>query len=106
MPESVRKPPLLEHQPCPTAIFAANLVFIAGILRVLAAIGIQCPGEIEVMCSDDAEWLDVFQPRISTVAQPSYEVGVRAAELLQKRTQHPRRRFEIILLRPALRIGQ
>ncbi len=97
---------LLEHQPRPTAIFAANLVFITGILRVLAANGIQCPGEIEVMCSDDAEWLDVFQPRISTVVQPSYEVGVRAAELLLKRIQHPRRRFEMILLEPELRIRQ
>lgn len=97
---------LLELHPRPTAIFAANLVFITGILRGLASNGIACPGEIEVMCSDDAEWLDVFQPRISTVVQPSYEVGVRAAGLLLKRIQHPNRPFETILLEPELRIRQ
>ncbi len=96
---------LLDRQPRPTAIFAANLVFITGILRALAANDIRCPGEIEVMASDDAEWLDVFQPRISTVIQPSYEVGVKAAELLLKRIRHPKRPFQTILLEPQLRAG-
>ncbi|MEP7365233.1 MAG: substrate-binding domain-containing protein, partial [Acidobacteriota bacterium] len=45
-------------------------------------------------------------PRISTVIQPSYEVGVRAAELLLKRIENPKRAFKTILLAPQLRIRE
>lgn len=95
---------LLDQRPRPAAIFAANLVFITGILRALEGCNLKCPDDFEVMCSDDAEWLDVFQPRISTVIQPSYEVGVKAAEMLLKRIRHPKRPFETLLLEPHLRI--
>ena len=56
------------------------------------------------MSSDDSEWLDVFEPRISTIAQPSYEMGAKAAELLLKRIKAPNRRFEQIVLEPELMI--
>jgi DNA-binding LacI/PurR family transcriptional regulator len=86
----------------PTAIFAANLPMMAGVLRALKEHGLHCPADIEVMCSDDSDWLDVFGPAISTVAQPSYEMGLRAAELLLKRIKSPGRRFEKIVLEPEL----
>lgn len=97
---------LLGLHPRPSAAFAANLVFITGILRALEASGVSCPAEFEVLCSDDAEWLDVFQPRITTVIQPSYEVGARAAELLLRRIRHPKRPFETVLLEPRLRVRE
>jgi DNA-binding LacI/PurR family transcriptional regulator len=46
----------------------------------------------------------MFQPPLSTIVQPGYEVGTRAAELLLKRIAHPKRKHEVILLKPELRI--
>ena len=90
----------------PTAIFAANFLLMTGILKALQELGTRCPDHVEVMSSDDSEWLDVFSPRISTVAQPSYEMGEKAAKLLLKRIKTPKRRFQQIVLQPELRIRE
>jgi LacI family transcriptional regulator len=95
---------LLDLRPAITAIFADNLLLVTGILHAFRERGIRCPQDVEVMSSDDAEWLDVFEPKISTVVQPSYELGVAAAELLLKRLRKPGRRFQKVLLQPNLKI--
>lgn len=95
---------LLDLEPRVTAIFADNLLLVTGILQALRERNIACPAGMEVMSSDDAEWLDVFDPPISTVVQPSYELGCAAATLLLKRVRHPARKLEKILLQPTLRI--
>jgi DNA-binding LacI/PurR family transcriptional regulator len=95
---------LLDLQVPPTAIFASNFLMMTGVLKGLKERGISCPQGVEVMSSDDAEWLDVFQPPISTVVQPSYEMGVKSAQLLLKRIKSPNRRFEQIVLEPQLMI--
>jgi len=77
---------------------------MTGALRALKESGVRSPEDVEVMSSDDSEWLDVFEPRISTAAQPSYSMGAKAAELLLKRMKSPRRRFEQIILEPELKI--
>lgn len=88
----------------PTAIFASNFLMMTGVLRALQERGLRCHADVEVMSSDDSEWLDVFTPRISTVVQPGYEMGAQSAELLLKRMQSPNRRFEQLVLEPELRI--
>jgi DNA-binding LacI/PurR family transcriptional regulator len=59
---------------------------------------------VEIVSSDDAEWLDVIHPPISAIVQPSYDLGVKAAETLLKRIKHPKRAQERILLRPELKV--
>lgn len=88
----------------PTALFVDNLVMTIGVLRALQVLHLECPKDVEVMSSDDAEWLDVFRPVISTVVQPSYQLGVRAAEMLLRRIRHPGRPHEKVLLKPTLHI--
>lgn len=95
---------LLDLPQPPSAIFADDLVLTTGIIRVLIERGLKCPDDVEVMSSDDAEWLDAFRPPVSTVVQPSCEIGRLGAELLLRRIRYPRRAFERILLRPELRI--
>jgi LacI family transcriptional regulator len=95
---------LLDVQPRLTAIFVDNLVTTTGVLKALQERQLRCPQDIELMSSDDADWLDVFQPSISTVVQPSYEVGAKAAETVLKRIKHPKRPFQTLLLKPALKI--
>jgi LacI family transcriptional regulator len=88
----------------PTAIFTDNLVVATGLLKALQERGLRCPEDVEVVSSDDAEWLDVFRPPITTVVQPSYDLGAQAAEVLIKRMKHPKRPVQKVLLRPALKV--
>ena len=77
---------------------------MTGVLRALKESGLECPRDVQVLCSDDSEWLDVFRPPITTVVQPSYTMGERAADLLLKRIQRPARKFETVLLEPELHV--
>lgn len=95
---------LLDLPEPPTAIFTANFLMMTGVLKALQDRKLKCPRDVEVMSSDDSEWLDVFEPRISTVIQPSYEMGAEAARLLLKRIKEPNRAFEQIVLPPQLMI--
>jgi DNA-binding LacI/PurR family transcriptional regulator len=95
---------LLDLPQPPTAIFADNLVISTGILKGLKERKQRIPEDVELVSSDDAEWLDVFQPAITTVVQPSYQLGMQSAELLLKRIRHPGRAYQKILLKPELKI--
>ncbi|MFN3325678.1 MAG: LacI family DNA-binding transcriptional regulator [Bryobacteraceae bacterium] len=86
----------------PTAVFAANFLMMVGVLRGLKDLRLAVPQQVEVMSSDDSEWLDVFQPRISTVAQPSYTMGEAAADMLLHRLKHPDEPPRRVLLKPDL----
>lgn len=95
---------LLDLPQPPTAIFADNLILSTGILKAFHERGVRCPEDVELVSSDDAEWLDVFRPPITTVVQPSYELGVKAAEVLLRRIRYPRRPIQKVLLEPKLRV--
>jgi LacI family transcriptional regulator len=88
----------------PTALFADNLVVGVGALRGVQIAGRRVPQDVMIVSSDDADWLDAFRPALSTIVQPSYQLGFRAAELLLKRIRHPNRPYETVLLTPELRI--
>ena len=44
--------------------------------------GLKIPDEISVIGFDDMPWASLLQPPLTAVAQPTYELGQRAAELL------------------------
>lgn len=69
----------------PTAVFATNNLMAIGLMRAVAECGLRCPQDISVACFDDFEWASVFHPRLTTVAQPTYDMGTKAAELLLAR---------------------
>jgi LacI family transcriptional regulator len=95
---------LLSMNPRPTAIFASNFLMMTGALRGVKESGLRSPEDVQVVSSDDSEWLDVFSPPITTVVQPSYAMGENAADLLLKRLEKPSRRFETIVLEPQLHV--
>ena len=53
---------------------------------------------------DDFEWADLLAPRLTTVAQPSRELGVTAARMLFARLAAPDRPPRTVHLRPTLQI--
>jgi len=83
----------------PTAIFASNNLMVIGLMRAVTERGLGCPAAVSVVGFDDFDWASVFQPRLTTVAQPTYEMGVKAAGLLFARMggERSRERQEIVL---------
>ena len=58
---------------------------MTGCLAGCRAHGIHVPDQMELMTWSDSPFLDVFDPPISSVEQPSAEMGERAAELILRR---------------------
>jgi LacI family transcriptional regulator len=55
------------------------------VLHALNAAGIHIPRQIAVAGFDDFEMADVFQPALTVVRQPTYQLGEVAANLLFQR---------------------
>jgi len=99
--EKVRE--LLSMQPLPEAIFATNYLINLEVLAAVKEGGLRVPGDVAIMGFDDAEWTPLLDPPLTTVAQPTYEMGRRAAELLVKRIESKRPRKPMLhLMEPQL----
>jgi LacI family transcriptional regulator len=88
----------------PTALITANNLMTVGALRALRDAHVNVPDDIALAGFDDFEWADLLAPRLTTVAQPSRELGVTAARLLFARLGAPDRTPTTIRLRPTVRI--
>lgn len=71
----------------PTAIFVCNGVMTLGALKALEELNIRCPEEIALATFDDLAVDNPFHPHLTTVVQPSYEMGARAAGILIDRIE-------------------
>ena len=71
----------------PDAVFACNGVMALGVLESLEEAGIRCPGDIVLATVDDLPGESLAHRRVTTVLQPSYEIGSRAANLLMDRVE-------------------
>jgi LacI family transcriptional regulator len=56
-----------------------------GALKAIHELGMKIPAELALVSFDDEEWFESVRPRISGVAQPAYDLGVRAAEIVMDR---------------------
>ncbi|PLS16053.1 LacI family transcriptional regulator [Bacillus sp. M6-12] len=72
----------LEHSP--TAVFAANDEMAIGAVKAIKSKGLKVPEDISVVGFDDIKFASVFEPAITTIAQPTFELGKIAMELLLK----------------------
>lgn len=68
---------LLEQQR-PTAIIAADGPMGVGALKALRARGLRVPHDMSLICFDDAPWFDLFDPPLTTIAQPIEELAKSA----------------------------
>ena len=73
---------LLDRDAGPTAIAAANDLLALGCYDVFAERGIACPEEISVVGFNDMPFAGRFQPPLTTIRIPHYEIGMAAAELM------------------------
>jgi DNA-binding LacI/PurR family transcriptional regulator len=73
----------------PTAIFCSGDVLAMGALEGLRTIGLDVPGDVSVVGHDDIELAGHLS--LTTVHQPLFESGTRAAELLLAGMREPAR---------------
>jgi LacI family transcriptional regulator len=95
----------------PTAIFCCNMTMTLGLMRALAELDIPCPERVSVLGFDDFEWVASFRPQLTAVAQPTYEMGKRATEILVRKMQQKKggaedTKEQVIVLPNELRIRE
>lgn len=92
---------LLSLSPRPTAIFVTNSLMVLGLFMAMHERQLRCPEDIAVVGFDDIVWLSAFHPTLTTVAQPSYELGVQAAELVWSIMEKKRAHDPCMIVLPA-----
>lgn len=72
-----------------TALIAGSTPLAALSLRALARAGMSTPHDVAFATFDGFDNSDLFQPRITTVRQPAFDMGVAAVNLLVERLRSP-----------------
>jgi len=93
---------LLNLDSPPTAIFAANNLMTLGVLEAINNANINIPDDMSIIGFDDMPGLPSISSPLTTVKQPGYEMGRRAAELMFQRIEDPKRETVQIILEPSL----
>jgi LacI family transcriptional regulator len=79
---------LLSPEP-PTAVFAASNLLTLGALQAIHELRLAIPKDIAIVGFDEMPWAMSLRPPLTTVAQPAFDVGRTAAELLLARIREP-----------------
>jgi LacI family transcriptional regulator len=66
----------------PSAVFIGNNKMLLGFMRALAELHVRCPEDVSILGYDDYAWTEHFTPRLTVVAQQTYEMGRRGMEIL------------------------
>ena len=97
---------LLKLSRIPTAVFCANDLLALGVLQSLYAAGVSVPGEMAIVGYDDIELASAAAVPLTSVRQPSAEMGQIAAELLIEESgteaERQRHRHRRVVLEPEL----
>jgi DNA-binding LacI/PurR family transcriptional regulator len=83
----------------PEAIFATNGPTGLGVLRALRDGGLSTPEDIGFVTFDELTVDDLFKPSITTVVQPAYDIGFRAALILLQRIEQGSSGAETVTVR-------
>lgn len=73
---------LLDLPQPPTAIFAFNDLTAIGVINALRQRGYEVPRDFSVVGYDDLEMAPHYYPPLTTVRQPTYNIGERAVNML------------------------
>lgn len=66
----------------PTALFSANDIMAAGVVRAAHERRVRVPEDLAIVGFDDLDQTTMIFPELTTIRQPCVEMGVRAAEIL------------------------
>ncbi|GAA4624616.1 LacI family DNA-binding transcriptional regulator [Actinoallomurus vinaceus] len=73
----------------PDAIFCANDLLALGVLRALSQAGVRVPDDVSLIGYDDIEFSSAAAVPLSSIRQPTYQLGKIATELLLDECDSP-----------------
>jgi LacI family transcriptional regulator len=88
---------ILEMKELPDAIFAVNDPVAIGAMKTLQKHGLKIPEDIAVAGFSDSQKALIIEPNLTSVEQPTFEMGKIAAELLLKQIKHNSKNEDRIL---------
>ncbi|MGF6947649.1 LacI family repressor for deo operon, udp, cdd, tsx, nupC, and nupG [Neobacillus sp. B4I6] len=66
----------------PTAIFVGNDEMAMGAVKAAKSKGVRVPEDLSVVGFDDIKFASIFEPALTTIAQPTFVMGQKAMHLL------------------------
>jgi LacI family transcriptional regulator len=97
---------LLELDPRPTAIFAANDVTALETIAVAGSLGLRVPNDLSVVGFDNVPESALGEPPLTTVEQPIQEMGREAVRLLLELIEDPAQPAARVILPTRLVVRQ
>lgn len=104
MVDAARKAALdvLDRRPLPDAVVASSGLILLGLTEALREARLAVPHQIALAGFDNLPWTRLVEPGITVVAQPVYDLGQAAIELLLQRIAHPLQSVRRVVLRGEL----
>ena len=93
---------LLSRKPLPTAIFAANDLAAVGALNAIEEAGLRVPQDISLVGYDDTSLASMRHLSLTTVHQPTHDIGQMAMDFLVERIRGQRKKARRVVLAPTL----
>jgi LacI family transcriptional regulator len=97
---------LLARRRRPTAVFCANDLLALGAEHALVAAGLRVPEDIAIVGYDDVAFAGMAFVPLTSIKQPAYELGHRAAELLLEEASGEPHNHEQVLFTPEIVIRE
>ena len=88
------------------SVFCGNDLIAIGAMKAAKELGYKVPSEIGVMGFDNSYLAGLVSPSLSTVNQPNYQMGYKAAELLINYIKNPSEPHNEVVLKTELVIRE
>jgi LacI family transcriptional regulator len=86
----------------PTALVAASHLLAVGGMQAFATLKMRIPADVAFEVFDEFPYADLFEPRLTSAAQPNVQVGRAATRLLLRRMRYPDAPFRTVRLKPRI----
>lgn len=93
---------ILDSEYLPDAVFAINDMTAVGMIQCLKDHGVYVPADISVIGFDNIYISGFVEPALTTISQPSHEMGRRAARMLLDAIEQPNCVQENVVMKPTL----
>ena len=92
----------LRRRPLPDALVGSSGLILLGLTEALREADLRFPDAIALAGFDDLPWTRLVEPGITVVAQPIYDIGRAAIDLLLQRIAKPEQAVRRVVLRGEL----
>lgn len=92
----------LSKENIPDAILCVSDVFAVGALKACQKKGLRVPEDVAIIGFDNIDLTTMIEPSLTTIDQPTYQIGYQSCELLVEKIQYPNSSTKKILLETEL----